>query len=350
METKLPNTLFLSRGNIAAGWYRCALPALALGFEWVCYQGDPPRPNLAWGKTDKDLSPRDLESYDVLIMQQPAGQAWARQIREWRSQGIVVLYDIDDDIYSIRRKRDHDFADKFSKKKLEQFEIAMRACDGVICSTERLARRYAKLNPNTYVAENGIDFKRYALTVPERDYVGVGWAGGTGHREAVVPWLRELVEVMRQRDHVRFFSVGQRFADELKPEFGEQRAMSVPFSSLDVYPSAMANYDISLAPAGEGNFYRGKSDLRWLEASAIGLPTIAHPGVYPQIEHGVTGFHADSPAEMREILETLIADAELRRRIGKQAKEYVWEHRSAQATSRQWAEILETVSSSAAAA
>ena len=35
----LPKTLFLSRGNNAAAWYRCALPALALGADWACYDG-----------------------------------------------------------------------------------------------------------------------------------------------------------------------------------------------------------------------------------------------------------------------------------------------------------------------
>jgi len=200
------------------------------------------------------------------------------------------------------------------------------------------------------VAQNGIDLKRYALTLPARDHVGVGWAGGTGHREAMLPWLQQLQLVMREREDVRFISVGQRFADRLTEEFGERRALSVPFTALDVYPAAMALYDIALAPAGEANFYRGKSDLRWLEASALGQVTIAHPGVYPEIEHGVTGFHASSPAEMRELLERLIEDRELRVRIGAQAKAYVTEHRSAQVTSRSWREILEQVGSTAEAA
>ena len=33
----LPKTLFLSRGSNAVAWYRCALPALALDSDWVCY-------------------------------------------------------------------------------------------------------------------------------------------------------------------------------------------------------------------------------------------------------------------------------------------------------------------------
>jgi glycosyltransferase involved in cell wall biosynthesis len=351
METTLPRTLFMSRGNKAPGWYRCALPALVLGCDWVCYSGEPPATlSLAWGKTRKDLALSDLDGYEVLIVQQPSGAAWARAIREWQRQGIVVLVDFDDDLHGVRKKRDHDFAGKYTRKVLEEYELAMRAADGVICSTEWLAQRYAKHNASTYVAQNGIDLKRYALTLPEREHVGVGWAGGTGHREAVAPWLHQLAAVMRERADVHFVSVGQRFADLFAEEFGARRALSVPFTSLDVYPAAMTLYDISLAPAGEGNFYRAKSDLRWLEASALGMPTIAHPGVYPEIEHGVTGFHAGSPAEMRELLELLVDDGDLRRRVGAAAKAHVAEHRSAQATARQWATLLQSVGTSVAAA
>ena len=84
----------------------------------------------------------DLEGYDVVIVQQPAGRAWARRSAPGSRQGIVVLADIDDDLHGVRKTRDHDFADKFTRKRLEEFELAMRAADGVICSTEWLADRY----------------------------------------------------------------------------------------------------------------------------------------------------------------------------------------------------------------
>jgi glycosyltransferase involved in cell wall biosynthesis len=162
--------------------------------------------------------------------------------------------------------------------------------------------------------------------------------------------LAQVADLMREREDVHFYSVGQRFADAFAEEFGARRALSVPFTALDVYPAAMTLYDIALAPAGESNFYRGKSDLRWLEASALGLPTIAHPAVYPEIEHGVTGFHAATPAEVRELLGTLVSDAALRERVGEAARAYITEFRSAQATARQWVDVLQSVSSSAAAA
>ena len=149
---------------------------------------------------------------------------------------------------------------------------------------------------------------------------------------------------------MHFVSVGQRFADDLAPEFGEQRCVAVPFSALDTYPASMTLYDVALAPAGDSSFYRGKSDLRWLEASAIGLPLIADPVVYPDIEHGVTGFHASTPEEMGEIVRELVDDEALRLRVGVAAKQYVTEHRSAQVAAEQWASVLREVATPAVAA
>jgi len=120
--------------------------------------------------------------------------------------------------------------------------------------------------------------------------------------------------------------------------------LAVPFTALEVYPAAMTHFDISLAPAGKGAYFKGKSDLRWLEAAAMSLPCIADPEVYPEIEHGVTGFHAATPAEMGAILRELVADADLRERVGRQAHEYVAEHRTAQVAAQSWADVLREVS------
>jgi glycosyltransferase involved in cell wall biosynthesis len=345
----LPKTLFMSRGDKAPGWYRCALPALALGADWVCYAGTPPNAVLVFGRTERQLTLADVADYDVVVIQQPRGAEWLAVIRDWQRRGVVVLADVDDWIRGVRKLKDHDFAQMFDRKVLEEYDLCLRAVDGVICSTQWLADRYSALNPSTYVCRNGIDLKRYALTRPPRDHVGVGWAGATGHREAMRPWLAEVAAVMHEREDVHFVSVGQQFALQLAETFGD-RSLFVPFSPFDTYPASMTLYDIALAPAGDSSFYRGKSDLRWLEASAIGLPLIADPEVYPDIEHGVTGFHASTPAEMGAILRELVADEPLRRKVGAAAKAYVTEHRSAQVAARQWADVLEQVTSSAVAA
>jgi glycosyltransferase involved in cell wall biosynthesis len=347
----LPRTLFLSRGSNAVAWYRCALPALVLGCDWACYDGtEPPHTRLVWGRTEAPLTFDDVVGYDVVVVQQPRGAAWLKAIRDWQARGIVVLYEIDDWMRSIRKMNDHAFARSFDKKVVEEMELCMRAADGVICSTAWLAERYAAVNPSTHVCRNGIDLKRYALTRPERAHVAIGWAGATGHAKGMQPWLREVASVLRDRPQARFVSIGERFGDTLAREFGAERSLSVPFAPFDVYPAAMTLMDVALAPAGQNNFFRAKSDLRWLEASALGIPLIADPVVYPDIDHHVTGFHAHSPAEVRELLLELVGDRELRERVGAAAKAHVVEHRSAQAAARQWAALLNEVAQAPIAA
>jgi glycosyltransferase involved in cell wall biosynthesis len=347
----LPRTLFLSRGSTAVSWYRCALPALVLDMDWACYDGaEPPHTKLVWGRTQRPLTFADIASYDVVIVQQPRGVAWLKAINAWRDRGIAVLYEIDDWVRGIRKQDDHDFASKFDRQVVDDMELCMRAADGVITSTEWLGERYRAVNPSTYVCRNGLDLKRYALTRPQRENVTIGWAGATGHKNSFRPWLAAVAGVMRQRPHTCFVSIGQRFANALVREFGPERALSVPWAPFDTYPAAMTLMDIALAPAGQSNFYRGKSDLRWLEASALGIPLIADPNVYPEIEHGVTGFHVAGPADVREQILQLVDDRELSERVGAAAKAHVLEHRSAQVAGQQWATLLRDLAPAAIAA
>src|SRR5262249_3055531 len=138
-------------------------------------------------------------------------------------------------------------------------------------------------------------------------------------------------------------TIGARVADELQEEFGAERVLTLPFAPFETYPAAMTLFDIALAPAGRSNFFRGKSDLRWLEASTLATPVVADPLVYPEIEHGVTGLHASTPDEVREHLSALVTDAGLRARIGDAAHNYVREHRTIQTTSNDWAVALQAV-------
>ncbi|HEX2410090.1 MAG TPA: glycosyltransferase [Solirubrobacteraceae bacterium] len=336
----LPRTLFVARGKGAVGWYRCALPAMVLGCDWVGAIGDPGELRLVTGMAPDDLDLDGFSRYDVLVLSQVAGPAWLRAIRGWQARGITVLYEIDDWLHGVRKLERHAHKDHFSRDEVASYELCMRAADGIICSTEWLARRYRSLNPRTWVCRNGIDARRFALTRPPRAEVGVGWAGGTGHTASAKPWVREVGAVMRRRPDVRFISVGQPFAQWLEAEFGAERCLAIPFTALEVYPSAMAHFDVALAPAGRGGYFQGKSDLRWLEASTLGIPTIADPTVYPEIEHGATGFHAKTPQEMAAILDELVGDRALRELVGAAAREHVLEHRTAQVAAQQWAEVL----------
>ncbi len=334
----LPRTLFLANGSSAVGWYRCALPAIALGCDWSGVLGQPPDVVVVTGRGNG--RPLDVSGYDVVVVQFVKGRPWLRTIRRWQEQGITVLYEIDDWLRGIRKLEHHAYKQHFDRASVEAFELCMRAADGVICSTPWLAERYRGVNPRTWVCRNGIDLRRYAYDRPERDHVGIGWAGGTGHLASARPWMREVAAVMEQRAETQFVSIGAPFGGSFAARFGAGRALCVPFLPLEAYPAVMTHFDVAVAPAGQGGFFKGKSDLRWLEASALGIPLIADPVVYPDIEHGVTGFHATTPAEARQLLLELVDDAALRRSVGEAARAYVSEHRSIDVAAESWASVL----------
>jgi len=347
--TGLPRTLFIGISNGAVAWYRCALPATVLGCDWVGLRGTPSSYEIRSGDVAEAFTLADVLGYEVVIVQQVSGREWLKAIREWQAAGVTVLYEVDDWLHGVRHVERHTHAGRLDRATVETYELCMRAADGILCSTDWLARRYRHLNRRTWTCRNGIDLPRYAFTRPERDHVGIGWAGGTGHQAAARPWVAEVGNVMRERPDTTFVSVGQPFARWLEAEFGS-RTIAVPFTALEVYPAAMTHYDIALAPAGKGDYFKGKSDLRWLEAAALSQACIADPDVYPEIEHGVTGFHASTPEEMGAILRELVADPGLRERVGAAAHAHVSSNRTAQIAARQWAEVLREVAAAPVAA
>jgi glycosyltransferase involved in cell wall biosynthesis len=339
---ELPKTIFVGYGPDMISYYRCFLPAVALGVDYAAWVSDikVSSLNLVTGLGAQPPKLEDLFDYEVVVVQQARGVLWLNQIRELQAAGVTVLYEIDDYIQSARKTKSHEMSNTLDAEFVRQMELSMHIADGIICSTDYLARRYRAHNPRTWTCPNGIDLPRYAHRRLEREGVTIGWSGGVGHKASLERWQPALRSVLRARPEVRFMSAGYRAANEYVAEFGPERAIAVPPARLEVYPATLSLFDIAIAPSAENNLFRGKSDLRWLEASAAGIPLIAHPDVYPEIEDGVTGVHARTPAEVEAALLSLIDDRERRERIGAQAHAYIKEHRRSQVAAERWRDVL----------
>jgi len=212
----------------------------------------------------------------------------------------------------------------------------MVAADGLLCSTQFLADKYRKFNENSWICRNGVEGYRYKdLELPKREGIHVGWAGGEGHQGNVLPWVRQLEQLMLEDERINFFCVGLDFVKDMKKET-QERAVHIPFVLMELFPGVLCNFDIALAPAGNSFFYRAKSDLRWLETGALGIPLVASPIVYPDIGDGRTGLHVDDPLEAKHAVKTLINNEELRLEIGHNVREYVLNNRTTEHTCSDW--------------
>jgi glycosyltransferase involved in cell wall biosynthesis len=333
-------TVFIGRGNFPHSlWFRCALPAMQLGADWCAYLGEPPELALVGGVARRTVSATTLPDYDVVVLQHAEG-SFVPLIQDLQARGVTVLYELDEDPRGMLANPLEYFQELYSEQRVAGMEAALAACDGVLVPTRYLAGRVAKVNPRVWVCPNAIDPGRYRLTrTPRPGAVTIGWSGYVGHNDAMVPWLAVIADIMRRHPQVRFHSAGVPFADALAPEFGD-RVLKLPWNDLLSFPAGTVDWDIAIAPSADTPFLRAKSDLRWLEASALGIPTVADPFVFGEIEDGVTGFHARDLDTLERVLTRLVRDAELRARVGAAAKQHVLARRTIAALADTWPAAL----------
>lgn len=308
--------LFLGWGDAdGVTHYRTILPAQTLGCDWGVVDMN--------GKVTLREGARD--HHDVIVVQTAWHKWQLKLIQNMKQQGSFVLLNVDDWVKGIgRMKTSHGFASTFDSKKLLDIHYRiMRLADGVICSTDWLADRCRMMNPNVAVARNMLDLERYErVEEPVRDSgTVIGWAGGTGHREALRSVMEPLTDVLVENEDVHFAMLG----DDMSGMFGKvlrDRVHHLPWSPLQLYPELMAAFDMVIAPAQENDFYRAKSQLRFYEACAMGLPTVGAP-MYDEIVRHDTGFIAETSDDWYRHLTYLVKNPEVRVNMGKAARLYV---------------------------
>jgi glycosyltransferase involved in cell wall biosynthesis len=340
MNLTSEDVLFVGRGPSVVSWYRTGMPAFNLGCDWMALEGKPPNLRMVASLKRGGHVPSKLDRYKIVILQQVAGSEWLREIRRLQNKGVKVVYEVDDYLHGVRKVKSHRAREAFSKKRLAEFELCMRVCDAIIVSTQRLKRLYGKFNPHVYVCRNFIEERRYRFELPERKMINIGWAGGEGHLEAVQAWLPAIGAILEEYPETRFVSMGLPVADLLDRH---EQAISLPFISIENFPAALTNFDLAIAPAGRGAFYAAKSDLRWLETGALGIPLVADPFVYGDLEHDVTGIVAETAGDVVEGLKLLIEDADKRKKISENVRKHVLEERSIEPGVSQWENVFISV-------
>ncbi|HEM3212265.1 TPA: glycosyltransferase, partial [Streptococcus suis NT77] len=92
-------------------------------------------------------------------------------------------------------------------------------------------------------------------------------------------------------------------------------------------PILISQVDINLAPLVTTTFNEAKSEIKWIEAAAVKVVTVAsNLGAFEEmIQDGVTGVLADDN-EWESKLERLILEQDLREQIAENAFEFVMNH------------------------
>ena len=264
-------------------------------------------------------------------------------IHHAREIGVTTIWEVDDLIFDAAKYLQNgnlqDVSPEIRRGVLfgvPLYREAMLACDMCIASTTGLAEAMREAGvERTFVIENALDTEttraaEKILAHPRRKdgYLRIGYGSGTKTHDAdfrvAVP---ALLNVLRQRSNVRLCIIGEL---NLSSEFDAFNAQieRLPLSDYSTYLGRLADCDISIAPLENSIFNDSKSNIKFLEASAVQLPSVCSPraAFRSAIENGINGFLAETAQEWTEALLRLVDDAALRVEMAKQAHDSVLIH------------------------
>ena len=225
----------------------------------------------------------------------------------------------------------------------KQLEVS----DGLIVSTETLKKQYSDLNKNIYVIPNGIDLDIWDNLKPnnnKKDKIRIGFSGSPNHTGDVRMIKEVVTTILDKYPNVEFLFWG--CCPEFFPDY-KRIILKQDFITVDKFPRGLSdyNFDIGIAPLKDNNFNRGKSNLRWLELSALKVPCVASPtpAYAESIVDGKTGFIADTKEQWVEKLSALIENEELRKTVGNNAYLDVRKNYSIKDIAKDYVKILKEV-------
>ena len=258
------------------------------------------------------------------------------------SLGIKTYFDIDDLVFT------RDFPDSFESyeqqiSRQEYFGLchgvalyrnAISLCSSAIVSTHPLAEKITPLLADgprhAYVVPNGLDDRSdTALLYGEcrsepSTHCSIFYGSGTkAHNrdfsEIVAP---VLLETLAAFPHARLVIVGYLRLDRRFDAFEKQISRFSFIGDLDTYWAILASCDINISVLDAGPIADCKSEIKWLEAAMLGIPSIVSvTRAYEEVlTDGATALLARDTADWRRHVQTMIEDKDLRQSIGAQAR------------------------------
>jgi glycosyltransferase involved in cell wall biosynthesis len=288
---------------------------------------------------------RQLRQADVVIIQRRLLPAWELALLRRSAQRLV--FDFDDAVF----QRDS-YSDRGpeSAQREAGFVRMVRAADAVVAGNAFLARRAAASGGagKIYVVPTCVDPARYPLARHQCQGAGVrlAWIGSSST-------LQGLEHSPQLWDHL-----GQRLPG-IALRLICDRPLSLQSLPVEFRPWSEASEGTELAAADIGVSWlpddawsQGKCGLKVLQYMAAGLPVVANPvGVQAEmVQHGVTGFLAETAEEWVQAIEQLAGDPALRQRLGRAGRELLEQEYSIAAGAARWQAVLQELAGADVAA
>jgi len=285
--------------------------------------------------TAQDIHTINPQKYtSVVIYRSEYTKALAKFVGLCHDSGIKVFYDIDDYIFNYDCIKDLSFLSDAEYKDFEAHSKkifnCMQLCDGFFTSTNAMKRMLQEEFPQKEVTVNRnvaslematLSLKAITSSSKNSSRVILGYfSGSKTHNEDFEIVQPAITAMMEKYSNVYLHVVGQiDIGDEFK-KFHD-RVINTSFVDWRDLPALIASVDINLLPVQDTVFHECKSENKWMEAAWVKVPTVAsyNKELAGAIQNGEDGYLCKSADQLKETLESLILDSELREKIGNAA-------------------------------
>ena len=307
---------------------------------------------LRWGRTpvvthylDPDLADATAGADVVVLQRVPATARILDLISAWRDAGVLVVFDTDDLIFDPDLAAELPAVTSMTATErahyldgVRRYRTTLEACDGAIVSTVEIADHSRSLTGlPAIVVPNALGLIELRLAEqarrrrPSRRSSGVTIAylsGSDSHQPDLDMVSGPIATILDRHPHVEFVIVGPVEPGPELVRFGD-RVSSVGFQPWTTLPTLLADISINVVPLVlPSQFNNAKSAVKWLEASAMGVATVASASApfVEVIDDGTTGLLCSTDDEWVDALESLVSDESARARIGSAARRRVELH------------------------
>jgi glycosyltransferase involved in cell wall biosynthesis len=279
-------------------------------------------------------------SHDVLVLVRLMhSEVVTALVEAAHRAALPVVYDIDDNLFEpwvlpyVEASRELGPATVL--RCMRGFRQALDLCDYFTGSTPFLVERAATRGKQGFTIHNGMSEEQLELSrlareqriEPVGEGVRIGYFSGTRtHQADFRVAYPALMALLRDQPNARLVLVGRLDLEEfpgLAP-FTSQ-IERVPLRDWRQLPAEIAKIDINIIPLELTPFNEGKSNLKYYEAGAVMVPSIASPTriLQESIQHGHNGYLARTENEWYDALKELVTRPEHRRLMGQKAHDHV---------------------------
>jgi glycosyltransferase involved in cell wall biosynthesis len=264
----------------------------------------------------------------------------SKLIQKIKEQKKEIIFETDDLVFDTKYYKDHDYFKEmnyFTKKLYEKGvgeEILkdeyVKTCT---CTTSYLAKELEKYNKKVFVVPNKLSnqdletvnkIKNLKFKIENSDVVRIGYFSGTGsHNKDFASIMDALFKILEKHSNVELFLAGPLDVENKLNKF-KDRINQLPYVARKKHFSNIASVDINIVPLEINSpFCEAKSELKYFEAGILEVPTVAvrNQTFSEAITDGENGFLASSTEEWIDKIGKLITDENLRKSIGKKARE-----------------------------